>query len=142
MLNNQLFIGGMAIRSRSARLPPEVNRALYIRNLPFNISSEELYEIFGKYGPVRQIRLGSTKETRGTAYVVYEDIYDSKNACDHLSGFNVQNRYLIVLYYNPARQSKKLSTKEKEEELRKMQEKYDVDGEQHASKPRQGKDRG
>ena len=36
---------------------------------------------------------------QGTAYVVYEDIYDAKNACDHLSGFNVCNRYLIVLYY-------------------------------------------
>jgi hypothetical protein len=44
---------------------------------------------------------GTNKDTRGTAYVVYEDIYDAKNACDHLSGFNVANRYLIVLYYNP-----------------------------------------
>ena len=42
---------------------------------------------------------GVTQETRGTAYVVYEDIFDAKNACDHLSGFNVCNRYLIVLYY-------------------------------------------
>lgn len=51
---------------------------------------------------------GHTKETRGTAYVVYEDIYDAKNACDHLSGFNVANRYLIVLYYNPQRTNKKV----------------------------------
>ena len=36
---------------------------------------------------------------QGTAFVVYEDIYEAKNACDHLSGFNVCNRYLIVLYY-------------------------------------------
>ena len=51
---------------------------------------------------------GSSKETRGTAYVVYEDIYDAKNAVDHLSGFNVANRYLIVLYYNTAKHSKKV----------------------------------
>lgn len=44
---------------------------------------------------------GSTPETKGTAYVVYEDIFDAKNACDHLSGFNVCNRYLVVLYYQP-----------------------------------------
>ena len=65
--------------SAQARLPPEVNRALYIRcaarraalppgagwltsaspcrNLPFNITAEEMYDIFGKYGAVRQIRL-------------------------------------------------------------------------------------
>jgi hypothetical protein len=40
---------------------------------------------------------------------VYEDIYDAKMAVDHLSGFNVANRYLIVLYFNPARQNKKVS---------------------------------
>lgn len=118
-------------KQKTARLPPEVNRVLYVRNLPFNISSEEMYDIFGKYGPVRQIRLGCNKETRGTAYIVYDDIYDAKNACDHLSGFNVQNRYLIVLYYNPVRQNKKLGTKEQEEQLRKLQEKYGVDAEQH-----------
>lgn len=75
---------------------------------------------------------GNSKETRGTAYVAYEDIYDAKQAADHLSGFNVQNRYLIVLYYNPTRQNKKGNLKEQEEKLRAMQEKHGVDGEQHA----------
>lgn len=51
---------------------------------------------------------GSAKDTRGTAFVVYDDIYDAKNAVDHLSGFNVANRYLIVLYYNTAKQTKKV----------------------------------
>ena len=51
-----------------------------------------------------------SKETRGTAYIVYEDIYDAKTAVEHLSGFNVANRYLIVLYYNTAKQNKKAST--------------------------------
>lgn len=37
--------------------------------------------------------------------MVYEDIFDAKNACDHLSGFNVCNRYLVVLYYNANRVS-------------------------------------
>lgn len=39
---------------------------------------------------------GNDKGTRGTAYVVYEDIYDAKQALEHLGGFNVQNRYLIL----------------------------------------------
>ena len=45
--------------------------------------------------------------TRGTAFVVYEDIYDAKNAVDHLSGFNVCGRYLIVLYFQAARMAKR-----------------------------------
>ena len=81
------------------RLPPEVNRVLYVRNLPFKITAEEMYDIFGKYGTIFQIRVGDKPDTRGTAFVVYDDIYDAKNAVDHLSGFNVCGRYLIVLYY-------------------------------------------
>merc|ERR1712110_683608 len=96
------------MRARAnVRLPPEVNRCLYVRNLPFKITAEELYDIFGKYGAVRQIRTGSRQDTRGTAFVVYEDIYDAKNAVDHLSGFNVCGRYLIVLYYQAAKMANK-----------------------------------
>ncbi|VDP62944.1 unnamed protein product [Heligmosomoides polygyrus] len=83
----------MAARGRNSKLPPEVNRILYIKNLPYKITSSEMYEIFGKFGAIRQIRVGSTNETRGTAFVVYEDIYDAKNACEHMSGFNVSNRF-------------------------------------------------
>lgn len=85
-----------------------------------------MYDIFGKYGAIRQIRVGTNKDTRGTAYVVYEDIYDAKTAVDHLSGFNVANRYLIVLYYQQGKMNKKVDQRKKEEELAKMQEKYGV----------------
>ncbi|KAI5081881.1 hypothetical protein GOP47_0001624 [Adiantum capillus-veneris] len=60
----------ISLRRGNARLPPEVNRVLYVRNLPFNITSEEMYDIFGKYGAIRQIRVGTNKDTRGTAFVV------------------------------------------------------------------------
>ena len=103
-----------------SRLPPEVNRILYVRNLPFQISSEELYEIFGKYGAVYQIRQGDRKDTRGTAFVVYEDIYDAKAAVDHLSGFNVGGRYLVVLYYQPAKFEKRADAAQKQKELEEL----------------------
>jgi pre-mRNA branch site protein p14 len=38
----------MSAKSINSRLPPEVNRILYVRNLPFKITSEELYQIFGE----------------------------------------------------------------------------------------------
>lgn len=44
-------------RKQNARLPPEVNRVLYVRNLPFKVTAEEMFDIFGKYGAIRQIRL-------------------------------------------------------------------------------------
>ncbi|XP_065843612.1 splicing factor 3B subunit 6-like [Oscarella lobularis] len=115
-----------AARKANVRLPPEVNRIIYVRNLPYKITSEELYDIFGKYGAIRQIRVGTTTETKGTAFVVYEDIFDAKNACDHLQGFNVCNRYLVVLYYQPNKMFKKLDKGKKQEELEKVKEKYGV----------------
>ena len=100
----------------AARLPPEVNRILYVRNLPYKteeaLSTAEIYDIFGKYGAIRQIRIGNRPDTRGTAFVVYEDIYDAKNAVDHLSGFNVCGRYLIVLYFQAARMQKRTESLE------------------------------
>merc|ERR1712037_123043 len=110
-------------KSINSKLPPEVNRVLYVRNLPFKITVEELYEIFGKYGAVYQIRIGNKKDTRGTAFIVYEDIYDAKSAVDHLSGFNVGGRYLVVLYYQPAKFEKRATIEERQrevEELRKQ----------------------
>lgn len=113
-----------AARRQGVRLPPEVNRILYVRNLPYKITAEEMYDIFGKYGGIRQIRVGNTAETKGTAYVVYEDIFDAKNACDHLSGFNVCGRYLVVLYYQANRAFKKIDQDKKQAELDKMKAKY------------------
>ena len=69
---------------------------------------------------------GTTAETKGTAFVVYEDIYDAKNACEHLSGFNVLGRYLIVLYYQPNKVTKKLNLQKKQEEIDKLKQKFGV----------------
>merc|ERR1719352_1983459 len=118
--------GGIALGRRNVRLPPEVNRTLYVRNLPYKISADELYDIFGKYGSIRQIRRGSGPETRGTAFVVYDDIYDAKNAMDHLSGFNVAGRYLVLLYYNPSKMQAKVDLAQKRQDIDKLKAKYGV----------------
>ena len=47
---------------------------------------------------ISQIRQGIAGNTKGTAFVVYEDVMDAKQACDKLNGFNFQNRYLVGMY--------------------------------------------
>ena len=113
---------------QNVRLPPEVNRVLYVRNLPYKITGEEMYDIFGKYGALRQVRLGNAADTRGTAFVVYEDIYDAKNAVDHLSGFNVCGRYLVVLFYQQTKMQKRLDTEREAAELAEMRRRLGIDG--------------
>ncbi|ROW01507.1 hypothetical protein VSDG_02044 [Cytospora chrysosperma] len=72
-----------------------MSRALFVKNLSYNVTPEELFELFGKYGPIRQVRQGIASNTKGTAFVVYEDVMDAKQACDKLNGFNFQGRYLV-----------------------------------------------
>lgn len=120
------FINQTPNKGANIRLPPEVNRILFVRNLPFKISPEEMYDIFGKYGPIRQIRVGDKQDTRGTAFVVYEDIFDAKNAVDHLSGFNVCGRYLVVLYYAPAKLQKKQENIAKRKDVEDLKAKMGV----------------
>ena len=97
----------MSLREKTMRLSPEVNRILFVRNLPIKVTANDLYEIFGKFGPIRQIRRGNTLETRSTAFVVYEDILDAKKALESLNGFHVGGRYLVCLYYQADRHQKK-----------------------------------
>ena len=119
-----------------------------MKSLPFKISEEDLYELFGKFGAIRQIRLGSTAETRGRAFVVYEDIFDAKNALEKLTGFNVLGRYLVVLYYNAgsgegdknklagshtgklSAQQQRADLQKKKQELENLKNKFGVKGEE------------
>ena len=59
--------------------------------------------MFGRFGAVRQIRKGKNGDKKGTAFVVYEDIFDAKEAVENLNGFNVGGRYLVALYYSANR---------------------------------------
>ena len=47
------------------------------------------------------MRQGIATNTKGTAFVVYEDVMDAKQACDKLNGFNFQNRYLVGMFGPP-----------------------------------------
>ncbi|KAK3495827.1 hypothetical protein B0T13DRAFT_306907 [Neurospora crassa] len=127
------------------------NRALFVKNLryaiatlavvkmswtchgltcfnSYNVTPEELFDLFGKYGPIRQVRQGIASNTKGTAFVVYEDVMDAKQACDKLNGYNFQNRYLVVLYHQPDKMNK---TKEdldaRKENLERIKRQHGID---------------
>ncbi len=74
--------------------------------------------------PPRSLRSGSAADTRGTAFVVYEDIYDAKHAVEHLAGFNVCGRYLVVLYYAPKKAEKRRDLAKEKAELDALKKKY------------------
>ena len=47
-----------------------------MKNLNYTITGEDLYDLFGRYGSIRQIRIGTEAKTKGTAFVVYDDVMD------------------------------------------------------------------
>lgn len=111
------------------RLPPNVSRILFVRNLPFKVTAEELYEVFGRYGAIRQLRIGEAgnKKTRGTAFVVMEDIFDAKSAVDNLSGFSVGGRYLTVLFYKAQQRHKAVDVEAEKREIAELKRKHGLD---------------
>jgi len=113
----------------ATKLPPGANRILFVKNLNYTITGDDLYDLFGKYGTIRQVRLGNDPKTRGTAFVVFDDVMDAKNALDHLNGFHLQERYIVVLYHMPSRQdaaAAKADIARREEELAQLKKKHDI----------------
>lgn len=53
----------------------------------------------------------------------------AKNALDHLNGFHLQERYIVVLYHMPAKQdaaAAKADLARREEELTQLKKKHDI----------------
>ncbi|KAJ5545145.1 hypothetical protein N7535_006467 [Penicillium sp. DV-2018c] len=104
----------------SRKLAPEANR--------YNVTAEQLFELFGKFGPIRQIRQGIANNSKGTAFVVYEDVNDAKQACDKLNGFNFQNRYLVVLFHQPEKMVRtKEDITERQENLERLKRQHGIE---------------
>lgn len=79
---------------------------------------------------------GNIAESRGTAFVVYEDIFDAKTACEHLSGFNVSNRYLVVLYYQATKAYRRMDTEGAKVKLEEIKDRYKLGGDLEKEKER------
>ncbi|KAJ5205774.1 Nucleotide-binding alpha-beta plait [Penicillium cf. griseofulvum] len=94
----------------------------------YNVTAEQLFDLFGKFGPIRQIRQGIANTSKGTAFVVYEDVHDAKQACDKLNGFNFQNRYLVVLYHQPEKMVRtKEDITERQENLERLKQQHGIE---------------
>ena len=98
-----------------------------------------MYDLFGRFGPIRQIRLyvpnlrdreltnrGNKNATRGTAYVVYESPQDAKIAVDKLNGFSFGGRFLVVLFHQLDKVVKPEDLVTRQEELERLKKQHNV----------------
>lgn len=73
------------------------DRIVYISNLPFDYSEEQVAEIAKSVGPVSDLKLvfdQATGRSRGSAYVQYADHETALSAVRNLNNANVGTRYI------------------------------------------------
>ena len=74
-------------------------RVIFIGNIPFEITEEQLIDIFKEVGPVLSFRLMFDRETgrsRGYAFCEYADSETAASAIRNLSGYEIGGRHLKV----------------------------------------------
>src|SRR5205807_1564348 len=72
---------------------------LYVGNLPFNTTENELQELFSQAGPVQEVMLMQDKFTgksRGFAFVTMASDQDAQKAISEINGKTVEGRALTV----------------------------------------------
>lgn len=70
-----------------------------VKNIPYDASTKLLYDIFGKFGHIHQLRISDGLVPQGTCYVVYSDLQAAKRAARELNGVNFHSRYLVAHMY-------------------------------------------
>ena len=72
---------------------------LYVGNLPFNTTENELQELFSQAGAVQEVTLMQdrfTGKSRGFAFVTMGSEEDAQNAISKLNGQSIEGRPLTV----------------------------------------------
>jgi len=91
--------------SRYSR-PPQ--SSLYVRNVSDGTHSEDLKDLFSKYGPVSDVYIPLdyyTRRARGFAYVQFEDARDAEDALYNLDRTNFYGRELEIEFAKGDRKS-------------------------------------
>ena len=72
---------------------------LFIRNLPYGCSEEELTELFRAYGPITEthVPLDAEKKGKGFAFVQFMIPEHASKACSELDGTSFQGRLMHVM---------------------------------------------
>jgi RNA recognition motif-containing protein len=72
---------------------------LYVGNLSWGATQDDLYELFSQYGKVTRAQVISDRETgrsRGFGFVEMEDDAEAQRAIDALNGYTHESRPLMV----------------------------------------------
>jgi len=121
LLNERMVYVGLHIprRERQAKIDEIRSRFtnIYVKNLPLDVTEEELNKMFSKYGTITSAALSvdADGKSRGFGFINFESHDEAKAAVDELHDSELRGQTLFV-----SRAQKK---SERDEELRKQHEK-------------------
>eukprot|EP00804_Cyclotella_cryptica_P003228 CCRYP_010471-RA/>CCRYP_010471-RA protein AED:0.31 eAED:0.31 QI:168/1/1/1/1/1/2/2028/893 len=83
---------------------PTLEDRLFVRNLPFTTTEEELFEAFSQFGTVSAVHIpvDDTKRNKGYAFVAFQSKHDAKVAMDAMDGRDFQGRLIHILPSRPS----------------------------------------
>ncbi len=76
-----------------------MSKKIYVGNLPFSSTQEDLESLFGRHGTVQSVNVITDRETgrpRGFAFVEMESASDADEAIRALDGSNLDGRDIRV----------------------------------------------
>lgn len=74
-------------------------KRLYVGNLEWSVTNEELRSVFEEIGKVEEVKIimfSDTKRSKGFGFVEMTTEEDAKRAIDRLTGFEILGRKIIV----------------------------------------------
>ena len=82
----------------------ETNTRLFVGNLPFRASREELEDLFAQAGTVVSVHIPTDRETgrpRGFGFVEMQDAAELERAVTMFNGYSMDGRALVVNQARP-----------------------------------------
>jgi RNA recognition motif-containing protein len=79
---------------------------IFVANLNYGITGEDLKEIFGEYGNVTSARVVTDRETRrskGFGFVEIESDSDAQRAIEELNEASIKGRNIVVKVAEPSK---------------------------------------
>lgn len=76
-----------------------MSKKVYVGNLPFNVSNDQLKEIFSQYGEISEATVISDKysgRSKGFGFVTFANDADADKAISEMNGKEVEGRALKV----------------------------------------------
>ena len=102
LLNNQNFNGSNIIVKQFIPLEERINpNNLFVGNLPYDMTQEELFEIFSKFGKISMlvIKKFPNSDNANYAQINFENKEDANNAINSLDKFYIRGKNLNVKFF-------------------------------------------